>query len=334
MLKEYSHNVNITCHDAPIAVKLTGGLGNHLFGIAAGIDLSIRRSKSTSDLFFIKVDNKDLRADQVNPLSNSLFSQLKFVDSESVLTDIRRNHGGLRKVLFVNPQTVGKDNHWSQRCRHSLEHFLQWADVPCGTAQIVYGYLQNKDFFTLSGPILKRLFAVPEDVSLTMRLKYLWTENERVGTPWAIHIRRGDFLKSNWHNVLPLSYFEEAYNMMKLHLQNLGRDGGQVFVFSDDLEWVRNQDFFTKLENAVFVDELDTLTIFYYLTLAAEGGIVCSASTFCWWSAYLSDLGRIPDRLVIFPNKLNIKHSLYGNVGADDCGSVLLMPYMTVMTNY
>lgn len=236
------------------------------------------------------------------------------------------------KIIFSDPEIVGKDNHWSQWCRQSYEQLLQSVDVPCGTPLLVYGYLQNKDFLTVSGPILKLLFAVPEEVSISMRQKYLKPLNQKV--PWAIHVRRGDYLNSNWHNVLPLSYYEDASNMMISHYQELDQGGGQIFVFSDDLEWVRNQEYFILLENVVFVNETDTLTVFYYLTLAAEGGIVCSASTFCWWSAFLSDLGRIPNRLVVFPNKIDNDHSFNGNVGFDDCGSVLRMPYMTVLTNY
>jgi hypothetical protein len=331
----FDASIGTKCRDAPVAVKLSGGLGNHLFGVAAGIELSIRRAGSIAGLFLIKVDDKDYRAHQVHPLSNSIFSRFKFVESEDDLARQSSLNGGSSKLIFTNSQTIGNDYHWSRWCQQTIDEFLQWVDVPCGTPQIIIGLPSNKDFLFVSGPILKRLFAVPEEVSLSMRNKYLWASNQKVGLPWAIHIRRGDFLKSNsWHNVPPLSYFEDASSMMISHLQKLGHGGGQVFVFSDDFEWVRTQDFFLTLENVVFVDESDTLTVFYYLTLAAEGGIVCSASTFCWWSAYLSDLGRISDRLAIFPNKIDKDHSFNGNMSFDDCGSVLRMPYMTVLTNY
>lgn len=338
---KFNDYVNNTCLYAPVAVKLSGGLGNHLFGVAAGIDLSIRRAQSFKDLILIKVEETDRRAHQVIPLANSLFSQLQSVDSEIALKKLRRKNSRygltseqLGELAFTKPQIVGKDNHWRQWCRQSREHLLQWADVPCGTPQIVFGYLQNKDFLNLSGPILKRLFAVPEDVALLMRRKYLTPSNQKGGIPWAIHVRRGDYLDSNWHNVPSISYFEDASNMMILHLKNRDKGGGQVLVFSDDLEWVKKQEFFLNIDNVVFVDESDTLTVFYFLTLAAEGGIVCSASTFCWWSAFLSDLGRFPSRLVIFPNKIDAEHSLTGSMGPNDCGNVLHMPYMTVLTSY
>ena len=343
LFDEYSNDSKDTCRDAPIAVQLSGGLGNHLFGVAAGIELSLRRANSIEGLFLIKVDNNDFRAHQVHPLSKTLFRRLQSVDSERDLIMLKRQrkyneiNGNTShdNYLFANAQILGKDNHWRHWCGQSYETFLQWLNVPCGTPQIVFGYLENKDFFKTSGSILKHLFAVPENVSLMMRERYLLPLNQISSIPWAIHVRRGDYLQaSNWHNVLPLSYYEDAADMMISNLKKHGNGGGQVFVFSDDLEWVKSQDFFLNLEGVVFVDESDTLTVFYYLILASEGGVVCSASTFCWWSAFLSDLGRIPNRLVIFPDKIDIEHSFSGKMGPEDCGSVLNMPYMTLLSEY
>ena len=120
------------------------------------------------------------------------------------------------------------------------------------------------------------------------------------------------------------------------HLAAAGAEGGPVFVFSDDLAWVREQEVFRGLAGAVFVDERDPLRAFYMLALAAEGGVLCSNSTFCWWAAFISELQRrtrVP-RLAIFPDGWTAKHSLSGFHGPDDCGNALRMPYMTVMDGF
>ena len=120
------------------------------------------------------------------------------------------------------------------------------------------------------------------------------------------------------------------------HLAAAGAGGGPVFVFSDDIEWVKAQEVFRGLEGAVFVEERDPLRAFYFLSLAAEGGVLCSNSTYCWWAAFLSELRRRtrPARLVIFPDRWTAAHSLSGSLGPDDCGPALRMPYMTVLDGF
>ena len=66
------------------------------------------------------------------------------------------------------------------------------------------------------------------------------------------------------------------------------------------------------------------------LALAAEGGVLCSNSTFCWWAAFLSELGRRA-RLAIFPDQWTARHSLSGRMGEGDCGAALRTDFMTLL---
>ena len=159
----------------------------------------------------------------------------------------------------------------------------------------------------------------------------------RGGVPWAIHVRRGDYVaKAEWHHLLPLTYFAEGIFRMLAHLEAAGAGGGPVFVFSDDVAWVREQDVFRELAGAVFVEERDPLRAFYMLALAAEGGVLCSNSTYCWWAAFLSELRRRtrPARLAIFPDRWTHAHSLTGRQGPDDCGAALFLPHMTILDGF
>jgi len=145
-----------------------------------------------------------------------------------------------------------------------------------------------------------------------------------------MHVRRGDYVGGG--QLLPLEYFEAAARVMSSTVP----ENSSIFVFSDDIQWTREQRVFTDLPGVVFVDESDTLTSFYYLVLAAEGGIVCSNSTFCWWAAFLSAGRRmaLESRLAIFAELWAVDRSLTGLFGDKDCGVGLYLPFMTILPGF
>jgi len=318
---------------AVLGVRLTGGLGNHLFGAAFGVALSLRRAGRLDGLTLLRVDPTDLRYAEVHPLEQTIFA--RFAVSSVDLWNAQKQI-----------QQIGATD-WRHFCReYSPERVASWAAAPCGAAQLAEGYFQDAGFFGSESALIRRLFAVPEAVARDFRAQFpppgsggrnATAAGPRGGVPWAIHVRRGDYVaKAEWHHLLPLTYFAEGIFRMLAHLEAAAAGGGPVFVFSDDVAWVREQDVFRDLAGAVFVEERDPLRAFYMLALAAEGGVLCSNSTFCWWAAFLSELGRrrAVRRLVIFPDGWTATHSLTGFHGPGDCGGALRMPYMTVLDGF
>ena len=89
-----------------------------------------------------------------------------------------------------------------------------------------------------------------------------------------IHIRRGDYVgKSNYHSVLPLSYYESAMSLVK---------SDKYFVVSDDIGWAKAN---FHHDNFIYFDEpaIDC----FQLMCSCNSGIIAN-STFSWWGAYLS----------------------------------------------
>jgi hypothetical protein len=110
----------------------------------------------------------------------------------------------------------------------------------------------------------------------------------------------------------------------------LNVDEGPVFIFSDDILWTQQQDIFSSLPGAIFVDVSDSLSSFFFLILAIEDGVLCSNSTFCWWAALLANVIS-PSSPRIFPTIFMKGKTLTGVYGPDDCGTGLRMPYMTIL---
>jgi hypothetical protein len=348
------------CRDAPVAVALTGGLGNNLFVAAFGLAHSLRRAGSAAGLALVRTEASDLRGQQVRALERSLFARLRFVDSPSDwFAELRRGRergppsGGLATARSSAQALGGYD--WRRWCRDVAPEAQQWAAAPCGAEQALTGFFQSAALFRNESALVRRLFAVPEAVAREFREAFPpprgggrqgdadgsavvdTSAGPRGGVPWAIHVRRGDYVdKAEWHHLLPLTYFAEGIARMLAHLEAAGAAGGPVFVFSDDIAWVRAQEPFRGLARAVFMAERDPLRAFYLLALAAEGGVLCSNSTFCWWASFLSELRRRRHfaRLALFPDGWTAEHSLSGFHGPGDCGVALRAEFMTVLDGF
>jgi hypothetical protein len=98
-----------------------------------------------------------------------------------------------------------------------------------------------------------------------------------------VHIRRGDYLKiSHIHFVQPISYYEKGVALL---LQE-NPDITKILVFSDDIEWVKQQPFFQSNPLFTFVDEPHEIKALALMS-QCRGGAVCANSTFSWWGAFL-----------------------------------------------
>ena len=107
----------------------------------------------------------------------------------------------------------------------------------------------------------------------------------------SIHIRRGDYLKSQKHNVVNLNYVYTAVAFIRTEVSN-----PSFFIFSDDLQWVKDN---LVIENSHFVDASDDChpAIDMYLMSQCKHNII-SNSTFSWWGAYLN---KNSDKVVCAP---------------------------------
>jgi hypothetical protein len=99
----------------------------------------------------------------------------------------------------------------------------------------------------------------------------------------SIHVRRGDYVNNpkvnEYHGSLQSDYYLKAIEVINNKVSD-----SKFYIFSDDIEWVRDN-MFGDL-NAVFVkttsDEEDM-----YLMSKCKHNIIANSS-FSWWGAYLN----------------------------------------------
>ena len=160
-----------------------------------------------------------------------------------------------------------------------------------------YGYWQNIRYYSdIKNSLRERLRYVGEISEPTQRLKNVIKNSNSV----AVHIRRGDYLngKSIYH-ILDREYYLKAINRACLELGITDRNELNLYFFSNDIEWCRNN--FADLKNAVFVDKSISKSEHIDMMLMKDAKcLIMANSTFSWWSAWLSER---PDKIIIAPDR-------------------------------
>jgi len=108
--------------------------------------------------------------------------------------------------------------------------------------------------------------------------------------PIGLHIRRGDYVQqSQDHPPCSLDYYKEALT----HFD----DDRQVIIFTDDIEWCKNQQMF-KGDRFLISETEDNVYDLCLLTLCED--YIIANSSFSWWGAWLS---QNPNAKVIAPKR-------------------------------
>ena len=111
-------------------------------------------------------------------------------------------------------------------------HFYQKFFDNCPDNVNLHDYFQTEKYFKNIEDTIRYDFTFKKEVVDTCKDFLSTLPEEKI----FMHVRRGDYVNHpDQHPALPVSYYEEAYKKF---------DNPTVLVFSDDLEWVKQQEFF------------------------------------------------------------------------------------------
>jgi hypothetical protein len=147
----------------------------------------------------------------------------------------------------------------------------------------LYGYWQSEKYFVdYKDEILSILKNYEKEKYFLDKYKVL-SENTL-----SLHVRRGDYVRVAPNNVLSLDYYYNA-------LEDINYKNFYILVFSDDLEWCREN--FKNFKKISFINEnnFDSLIM---MSLCKNN--IIANSTFSWWGAYLNNYS---EKKVIAPQK-------------------------------
>ena len=243
---------------------LNGGLGNQLFGYAAGKSIQeatglvcnfIRPGSGdrSYELHNFGVDAKPAGAIKSYPLGRSLINKL--------VNKFNANEFRYRETSFA------------------FDH--RFYDDPAG--RTLYGYFQSYRYFE---NIKSRLLHLPSlHVPFSRDFKLLeekWVHDDSI----AVHIRRGDYVgKENYHGLTSEKYFHLAMlSVLKINPK------AKFIVFSDSIElaqdvfpyaktYISGENLFKPSENLILMSRM--------------GGIIGSNSSLSWWAGFFNQRTEI-----------------------------------------
>lgn len=151
-----------------------------------------------------------------------------------------------------------------------------------------FGYFQSEKYFKHCEDKIREMFTFNDGIVAKMNNKY--GDLLKVKDACSVHIRRGDYIGNNFHEVCHLQYYKDAIAEMKKRT-----DIYWFLIFSDDIAWCKEN---LKGENFVFIEDNSNIEDLYLQTQCSHN-IICNSS-FSWWGSWL---GGNKDKIVIAPDK-------------------------------
>ena len=166
------------------------------------------------------------------------------------------------------------------------------------------GFWQSEKYFKNIEEIIRKEFTLKnkiEDRNETDEAKIFLDKIKESKNSISINIRRGDYVENiktrMYHGLISKDYFINGVRYIVNKL-NLKKDENNIFVFSDDIEWCKNNLLDLKKEGElVFVSENLNPTDSLYLISKCQHNVIANSS-FSWWGAWLN---QNKDKIIIAP---------------------------------
>lgn len=273
-----------------IITKLYGGLGNQLFQYALGRVLANKlKTVLKLDISWFELENS-LTARNYELSFLNIQENFASADEIEFCKLQKRNYmfGPLRKFLNKPKYYVGN--------YREKELFVYDEEVLNQCINTYFdGYWQSYKYTDKIREILLSEFSLKK--SFDDKNKNTLKKMNSVNSV-SVHIRRGDYVNNEQvnkvHGVCSLDYYNNAIEIIAKKVDN-----PFFFVFSDDIEWVKNN---LKTEHSlILVDYNDSNSGYLDMMLMknCKHSIIANSS-FSWWGAWLNE---DPQKIVISPTK-------------------------------
>jgi len=251
-------------------VAIKGGLGNQLFQYALGRYLSVNLKEE------IKIDNgvNSNRQDTYRKYTLDNFNiTLPLATKEEVKKNkyrfglVSKIWRGVKAKIF-RIYNIGFQPNILKTKEKYLEGFWQ---SPKYSDQIRDILLKE---FTLKNPL--------SSFAKTWQDKILKSDNSI-----SIHIRRGDYIQNKKTNKFHGSCDEEYYkNALELITKKINKENAELFIFSDDIDWAKENLHFNFPTNFVSDNIIPDYEEMYLMSLCKNN--IIANSSFSWWGAWLN----------------------------------------------
>lgn len=269
-----------------IIVKLMGGMGNQMFQYAFGRSLSLKKGVTLKlDLNFL-LDRTPKKNFVFRDYDLTIFNCKPQIlieeDKKSFFGCFIMSNKYFNKLLPLKKRKFYTESHFEYDTNvHKLNEDIY-----------LEGYWQSYKYFSEFESTIRKDFSFKNKFNVeeeVINQKILSTNSV------CINVRRADFLINSFHGVCNEEYFYEGLNYINNSESELN-----VFVFSDDIEWCKNNlnfEFPTNFINHEYAGE----KFQSYLQLMTNcKHFIIPNSSFGWWAAWLANFSK---KIVVAPKK-------------------------------
>jgi hypothetical protein len=144
------------------------------------------------------------------------------------------------------------------------------------------GYWQSEKYFKESIDLIREDFQPSKEI-ISKLIKTPLIDTNTI----SLHVRRTDYVTSNgYHPVQSIDYYNNAIDLIG--------DYDNIFIFSDDLNWCKDN---LKFNNMIFISDFTDIEDLHLMSLCRHN--IIANSSFSWWGAWLNDN---KDKKVIAPS--------------------------------
>ena len=258
-----------------IITKLVGGLGNQMFQYACGYSVAKKNNTNLSldTSWYIEKNSvvwtMAYELDRLNISYKNIRNKYPLVNSSNHFMKGFRKH----YLTYIEKSIIFDDSIFS-----------------AGSNIVLDGYWQSEKYFIDFKTELQNEYTPVDQIEND----YLKQINDALSV--SLHVRRGDYANhkqtNNFHGLMSLEYYKSAISLMQSRLG----DRITIFIFSDDIEWCKQN--IKTTANTIYVTGNDGLTDMQ-LMAACQNNIIANSS-FSWWGAWLN---RNPNKIVVAPDK-------------------------------
>ena len=251
-------------------VNLMGGLGNRLFQIASGYGVA----KQNNMILKIKDDlgnSHNIQHEWIIDNLNNLFKHIQpkhTTDIQDYITHHEQQEHTYYDIV------IDKNNN---------------------KPTVLFGYFQSEDFFKHCREDILQLFQEPSHISQQLN-KFTNFDNLI-----AIHVRLGDFLSYDIHNINLTEYYNTAIRLAKEYTHP---DIEFIIISEDTPDIIKKH--YPLLQYYPLLQEKNSPEYDMFFMSRCRG-VICPNSTFSWWGAWLN---KRTDKFITLPNRfLNSRSS-------------------------
>jgi len=254
-----------------IIVKLNGRLANQMFEWAFAKVLSQNSGKNV----LIDDSEETLKLDCFKVFENikTVEKSLKYKLFRKIIP-FRNLRNKLTALNFDKMQNI------QEECFCTFQQNLLEINKPC----YIKGFFQSEKYFKNIREDLLKDFSL--NVNLNEQNKKMLEKIQSTNSV-SIHFRRGDYTKkrvADKYGSCSVEYYKNAVE----YISNNNEKTITLFIFSDDIDWVRNN---VKFDCETFYVDINSAKQGYFdleLMKNCKHNIIANSS-FSWWGAWLNE---------------------------------------------